>query len=153
MKLGTTKVRDTMTKMHLHQGDGTQDRLQPRARSLGTGDVTPLTLAVVLRDARQQRQVLPAQPDPVDHHADKKPLKLGASPCKQVIDPDVAKGATELLKGVIKGGTGRGARRSARDRPPARPAPPTTTSSPGSSATPPSAPRPCGSERPTPSRG
>ena len=41
------------------------------------------------------------------------------------LDPDVAHGVTELLKGVLELGTGAGTRRHRRARRPARPAPPT----------------------------
>jgi membrane peptidoglycan carboxypeptidase len=105
MKLGTTKVRDTMTKMHLTQGDGSKIGCNP-ASVLGTGVVTPLTLASSYATLANNGKYCPPNPILSITTPDRKPLKLGASPCKQVIDSDVAKGATELLQGVIKGGTG-----------------------------------------------
>lgn len=104
-KLGARNVLSTMTKMHLHTGAG--QNLPCYASSvLGTGDVTPITLASSYAILANNGKYCPPNPILSITTADKKPLKLGASPCKQVIDPDVAKGATELLQGVIKDGTG-----------------------------------------------
>jgi membrane peptidoglycan carboxypeptidase len=105
MKLGTTKVRDTMTKMHLLQGDGSKIGCNPSA-VLGTGVVTPLTLASSYATLANNGKYCPPNPILSITTADKKPLKIGANACSQVVDSDVAKGATELLKGVIKSGTG-----------------------------------------------
>jgi membrane peptidoglycan carboxypeptidase len=113
MKLGTTKVRDTMTKMHLTQGDGSKIGCNPSS-VLGTGVVTPLTLASSYATLANNGKYCAPNPILSITTADKKPLKIGATPCKQVIDPDVAKGATELLTGVIKDGTGRAAKLGAR---------------------------------------
>jgi membrane peptidoglycan carboxypeptidase len=104
-KLGTRNVLNTMTKMHLHTGSG--PALPCYASSiLGTGDVTPMTLASSYAILANQGKYCAPNPILSITTADKKPLKLGATPCQQVVDPDVAKGATELLQGVIKGGTG-----------------------------------------------
>lgn len=112
-KLGTKKVLDTMTKMQLHTGSG--PNLPCYASTvLGTGDVTPMTLASSYAILANNGKYCPPNPILSITTADKKPLKLGASPCKQVIDPDVAKGATQLLEGVIKDGTGARARLGSR---------------------------------------
>lgn len=104
-KLGARNVLNTMTKMHLHTGSG--PNLPCYASSvLGTGDVTPITLASSYAVLANNGKYCPPNPILSITTADKKPLKLGATPCKQVVDPDVAKGATELLRGVIEDGTG-----------------------------------------------
>jgi membrane peptidoglycan carboxypeptidase len=81
---------------------------------LGTGVVTPLTLASSYATLANNGKYCPPNPILSITTADKKPLKIGSNPCKQVIDSDVAKGATELLSGVIKDGTGRAAKLGAR---------------------------------------
>ena len=104
-KLGTRNVLNTMTKMHLHTGDG--GNLPCYASSvLGTGDVTPMTLASSYAILANNGKYCAPNPILSITTPDKKPVKIGTTPCQQVIDPDVAKGATELLKGVIKSGTG-----------------------------------------------
>ena len=105
-KLGTKNVLNTMTKMHLHAGSAAPTSRCYASSVLGTGDVTPMTLASSYAILANNGKYCAPNPILSITTADKKPLKLGATPCKQVIDPDVAKGATELLQGVIKGGTG-----------------------------------------------
>jgi membrane peptidoglycan carboxypeptidase len=73
---------------------------------LGTGVVTPLTLASSYATLANNGKYCAPNPILSITTADKKPLKIGANPCSQAIDSDVAKGATELLQGVIKSGTG-----------------------------------------------
>ncbi|MFC8503336.1 transglycosylase domain-containing protein [Pedococcus sp. NPDC057267] len=103
--LGTRNVLDTMTKMHLHTGSG--GNLPCYASSvLGTGDVTPMTLASSYAILANSGKYCPPNPILSITTPDKKPVKIGSTPCQQVIDPDVANGATELLKEVIKNGTG-----------------------------------------------
>ena len=113
LKLGTPKVRDTMTKMHLLQGNGSKIGCNPSS-VLGTGDVTPMTLASSYAILANNGKYCPPNPVLAIYNADKKPVKIGATPCQQVIDADVAKGATELLKGVIKNGTGTAAKLGSR---------------------------------------
>jgi membrane peptidoglycan carboxypeptidase len=81
---------------------------------LGTGVVTPLTLASSYATLANNGKYCPPNPILSITTADKKPLKIGAPTCKQVVDPDVAKGATQLLEGVIKEGTGVRAKLGAR---------------------------------------
>jgi membrane peptidoglycan carboxypeptidase len=105
LKLGTPKVRDTMTAMHLLQGDGSKIGCNPSS-VLGTGDVTPMTLASSYAILANNGKYCPPNPILAITTPDRKAVKLGRTTCSQVIDPDIAKGATELLKGVIKDGTG-----------------------------------------------
>lgn len=109
LKLGVPNVRKTMTTMGLHQGSGAQIECYPSPVTLGSSDATPLTLAASYATLAADGKYCPPNPILSITTADKKPLKIGANPCKQVIDKDIARGTTELLKGVIKDGTGKGA--------------------------------------------
>ncbi len=103
-KLGAKNVLSTMTKMHLTDGNGKQ--LPCYASSvLGTADVTPIDLASSYAILANDGKYCPPNPILSITNADKKPVKLGATQCEQVIDKDVARGTTELLKGVLKDGT------------------------------------------------
>lgn len=117
LKLGTPNVRKTMTTMGLHSGDGQQIPCGPAAVTLGAGTVTPLTLASSYATLAANGKYCP--PDPIlsiTTTTTHKPIKLTPPPCRQVIDPDIAKGATELLTNPVKpGGTGAAAALS--DRP------------------------------------
>ena len=104
-KLGTKNVLNTMKKMHLHTGSG-PDLPCYASSVLGTGVVTPLTLASSYATLANNGKYCPPNPILAITTADGKPLKIGAQTCKQVVDPDVAKGTTQLLEGVIKEGTG-----------------------------------------------
>ncbi len=109
LKLGTPNVRKTMTTMGLHQGNGDQIECYPSPVTLGSSDATPLTLAASYATLAADGKYCPPNPILSITTADKKPLKIGANPCKQVIDKDIARGTTELLTGVIKNGTGKAA--------------------------------------------
>ena len=103
LKLGTDKVRKTMSKMGLHQGTGKRDRVLPGGRHPRRRRRHAADAGRLLRDPRGRGQVLPAQSDPVDHHgrqeADQAADRQRASRSSST---DVANGATELLKGVIE---------------------------------------------------
>ncbi len=111
LQLGTPNVLKTMTKMGLHEGRIGAPAIQcgPSAVTLGSDDATPLTLATSYATLAADGKYCPPSPILSITTNDKKPLKLKGSACKQVIDKDIARGATELLKGVIKNGTGTGA--------------------------------------------
>jgi membrane peptidoglycan carboxypeptidase len=109
LKLGTDKVHRTMTKMGLHQGTGKEIECFPAAVTLGANDTTPLTLASSYATLAAEGRYCAPSPILSITTNDKKPVKLPANNCKQVISKDVANGATQLLKGVIEEGTGRGA--------------------------------------------
>jgi membrane peptidoglycan carboxypeptidase len=107
-KLGTPNVLNTMKKLHLHQGSGSPPPCLPAAIALGATDTTPLTLASSYATIAANGRYCP--PDPILSITtnDKKPLKLRANSCQQVIDSDIAKGTTELLTHVITEGTAKG---------------------------------------------
>jgi membrane peptidoglycan carboxypeptidase len=74
--------------------------------TLGAGTTTPLTLATSYATLAADGKYCPPNPILSITTSDKKPLTLRPPACKQVIDPDIAKGATRLLTNVIKSGTG-----------------------------------------------
>jgi membrane peptidoglycan carboxypeptidase len=110
LKLGTDKVHKTMGKMGLHQGTGKEIECYPAVVTLGANDTTPLTLAASYATLAAEGKYCTPSPILSITTNDKKPIKLPTDNCKQVISKDVANGATELLKGVIENGTGRGAK-------------------------------------------
>ncbi|WP_406829341.1 transglycosylase domain-containing protein [Pedococcus sp. KACC 23699] len=109
LKLGTPNVRNTMTAMGLHNGYGNPILCSPAAVTLGAGTATPLTLASSYATLAANGKYCKPNPILAITTNDGKAIRLSPTPCRQVIDPDVAKGATELLTGVIKNGTGTGA--------------------------------------------
>ena len=109
LSLGTKNVQKTMTTMGLHRGNGQPIECYPSPVTLGSDDATPLTLAASYATLAANGKYCPPNPILSITTNDKKPVKIGSTGCKQVIDPNVAKGTTELLTNVIKEGTGRAA--------------------------------------------
>ena len=109
LKLGTDRVQKTMTSMGLHQGNGKPISCLAAPVILGANDTTPLTIASSYATLAANGKYCAPNPILSITTNDKKPIKLAPKNCKQVIEPDIARGATELLKGVITNGTGRGA--------------------------------------------
>jgi membrane peptidoglycan carboxypeptidase len=105
LKLGTKNVQKTMTQMGLHSGSGEPIGCGPASVTLGAGTTTPLTIASSYATLAADGKYCPPNPILSITTNDKKPVKIGKTVCKQVIDKDIAEGATELLKGVIKNGT------------------------------------------------
>jgi membrane peptidoglycan carboxypeptidase len=99
-----------MTTMGLHQGTGAEIECYPAVVTLGANDTTPLTLATSYATLAAEGRYCAPNPILSITTNDKKAIKLPATNCKQVITKEVANGATELLKGVIEKGTGRGAK-------------------------------------------
>jgi membrane peptidoglycan carboxypeptidase len=114
LKLGVPNVQKTMTIMGLHTGGGDKIPCGPASVTLGAGTTTPLTLASSYATLAANGKYCPPNPILSITTNDKKPLKLRPTACKQVIDPDIAKGATSLLTNVIKSGTGTGAQLGSR---------------------------------------
>jgi membrane peptidoglycan carboxypeptidase len=106
LHLGTPTVRATMTTMGLHSGDGSPIACTPASVTLGASTTTPLTLATSYATLAAAGKYCPPNPILSITTSNKKPLKLRPTACKQVIDPDIAKGATSLLTNVITSGTG-----------------------------------------------
>lgn len=109
LKLGTDRVQKTMTTMGMHQGNGKEIECYPAVVTLGANDTTPLTIASSYATLAADGKYCAPNPILSITTNGKKPLKITNENCKQVISPDVARGATALLKNVITAGTGRGA--------------------------------------------
>ncbi|NMM22666.1 MAG: PASTA domain-containing protein [Phycicoccus sp.] len=107
-KLGPCKVRDLMTKMGLHQGNGNQITPGPSATTLGSDSVSPLTLASAYATVASGGTYCPPTPVVSIKTSDNKALALPKNQCKKVLDTDVANGVTKILKAVITNGTGYG---------------------------------------------
>ena len=107
-KLGPCKVRDLMTLMGLHKGNGTLITAGPSATTLGSDSVSPLTLASAYATVASGGTYCPPIPVVSITTGDHKALKLPKNQCKKVLDTDVANGVTQILKAVITSGTGYG---------------------------------------------
>ncbi len=109
ISLGGCEVRKTMTKMGLLQGNGEQITTNPSDLVLGSGSVPPLTMANSIATLAADGKYCPVSPI-VSIEGRGKTYKLPANKCKQVISAEVARGTTELLRGVLTNGTGTRAR-------------------------------------------
>jgi len=111
--LGACKVRDMMTNMGLHQGStgrpisttSTGGSEGPSAITLGSDSVSPLTLASAYATAASGGTYCVPTPVLTITTSDHKLLPLPKNPCRKAIDPDVAKGVTQILKTVLTKGT------------------------------------------------
>lgn len=110
IKLGGCQVYETMTKMGMARGNG--DPITPTIApiTLGSDDVTPLTLANAYATLAANGKYCTPIPVTSITTPDRKNIAFKASNCKQVIRPEVAAGATKLLRGVLTGGTATSAR-------------------------------------------
>ncbi len=107
-KLGACSVRDLMTQMGLHQGDGKPIQGWPSPVTLGSDSVSPLTLASAYATVASGGTYCVPSPVLGITTSDHKALKLPRNQCKKVLEPDVANGVTQILKTVITKGTGFG---------------------------------------------
>lgn len=105
---GGCKVAEMWKRLGAVDGDGKEVYPAPSNLVLGSGSMPPLTLANVYATIAANGKM--CAPNPIESitTADGKKLKLPATKCKQVLDPGIAAGADELLKGVITNGTGTG---------------------------------------------
>lgn len=105
LSLGPCVVRDTMTKMGLHMGNGQPIDGVPAAVALGAGTTTPMTIASSF--ATLAARGVYCEPFPVAAilTAEKKPLEVTKSSCNQVIPAEVADGVNQLLEGPLREGT------------------------------------------------
>jgi membrane peptidoglycan carboxypeptidase len=114
-KLGGCKVRDMMTNLGLHQGNG-----RPIADSgmkkpdkypsisditLGSGSVSPLTLASAYNSIASGGTYCVPSPVLSITTSDKKSLPLNKTRCRRAVSPNVANGVTQILKTVLTKGT------------------------------------------------
>lgn len=107
-KLGACSVRDLMTQMGLHQGDGNPIEGYPAPVTLGANPTSPLTLAAAYATVASGGTYCPPSPVLGITTSDHKALKLPKGQCKKVLEPDVANGVTKILKTVLTKGTGSG---------------------------------------------
>lgn len=112
-KVGVCKEKATMAKMGLVRADG-----QPygtgggpgqglAATILGADNASPLTLAASYATLAANGTY--CAPKPVDSVVafDGTTLPVGENNCRQVVDPKIAYGATDILRSVMTSGTGK----------------------------------------------
>ncbi len=106
--VGPCDVRDTMTKMGLHSGDG--DPIAPYISNitLGSGTTNPLSLANAYATIAASGKYCEPYPITSITTPDRKEVKVPGPKCEQVITSDVADGVTSLLKGTLDSGTAKG---------------------------------------------
>ncbi|NMM25331.1 MAG: PASTA domain-containing protein, partial [Phycicoccus sp.] len=107
-QLGGCAVRDLMTTMGIHKGDGTKINPWPSAITLGSDSTSPLTLASAYATVASGGTYCVPSPVLTITTNDHKAIKLPKSQCKKVLEPDVANGVTKILKTVLTKGTGSG---------------------------------------------
>jgi membrane peptidoglycan carboxypeptidase len=107
-RLGACKVRDMMTNLGLHQGNGEPIQKLPSPITLGSDSVSPLTLASSY--AAIAADGIFCEPIPVVTIAtsDKKPLNLPKTRCRRALKTGQARTVTGILKTVLTKGTARG---------------------------------------------
>lgn len=108
INVGPCNVAQTMTKMGLHQANGTPNTATISNVTLGSGTTTPLTLASSYATLAASGKYCEPYPVTSITTADRKTVKVPGPQCKQVISADVADGASYLLKGTLRGGTAKG---------------------------------------------
>ena len=106
IKVGGCQVWETMKKMGMARGNGDPITKSIAPVSLGVDDVTPLTLANAYATLAANGKYCSPIPVTSITTPDRKEIKFKTTNCKQVIREDVAAGATQLLRGVLRpGGT------------------------------------------------
>ena len=108
IKVGPCNVRDTMTRMGMHKPDG--DPIDPYISdiTLGSGNTNTMTLASSYATLAAAGKYCEPFPIVSITNQNRKAIKIPTSACKQVIDPGVAAGVTQLLEGVLRFGTATG---------------------------------------------
>jgi len=107
-KIGGCSVRDLMTQMGLHQGNGDPIQKFPSSITLGSDSVSPLTLASAYATVASGGTYCAPSPVLTITTSDKKSLALPNTQCRKVLEPDVANGVTQILKTVLTNGTASG---------------------------------------------
>ena len=106
--LGACSVRDLMTTMGLHQGNGKPINGYPSPVTLGSDSTSPLTLASAYATVASGGTYCVPSPVLTITTSDHKTLAVPKSQCSKVLEPDVANGVTKILKTVLTIGTARG---------------------------------------------
>ena len=107
LRVGGCAVRDTMSKMGLHMGNGKP--VDPFISSiLGTSPASPMTLAASYATFAARGTY--CEPTPIISITtwDKKEIPVPAPSCKRVISEEVADGMNQLLQGPLRDGTAAG---------------------------------------------
>ena len=107
-QLGACSVRDLMTAMGLHQGNGKPIEGYPAPVTLGANPTSPLTLASAYATVASGGTYCVPSPVLSITTSDKKTIALPKNQCTKVLEPDVANGVTKILKTVLTKGTGAG---------------------------------------------
>ncbi len=108
IQLGGCAVRDTMTIMGLHAGNGQPIDKNISSIALGAGTTTTMSIASAYATLAAKGKYCDPFPVTSITTAVNKPLKFATSSCKQVVPADVAAGVTQLLKGPLISGTAAG---------------------------------------------
>ena len=108
INVGPCDVRDTMTKMGLHKGNG--EPIDPYISdiTLGSGTTNPMSIASAYATLAASGKYCEPFPITSITTPDKKAIKVPGPSCKQVLSEDVADGASHLLKGTLDFGTAAG---------------------------------------------
>ena len=107
-KVGVCDTQEMMTRMGLHRSSGEEMNPYLSEVTLGSGETSPMTMA--LSFATLAANGTYCEPYPVTGVTDTAGESIMAPEpaCEQVVDPEIAAGANELLMGVMEpGGTGR----------------------------------------------
>jgi len=105
-QLGACTVRDTETRLGLHQSNGQPVKPYPAAITLGTDSVSPMTVASAYGSLGNNG--IHCTPVPVQaittSGGEALPVpKPGTTNCQQVVDPDVAHGVAAIMSAVVSG--------------------------------------------------
>ncbi|MEO7069071.1 MAG: transglycosylase domain-containing protein [Nostocoides sp.] len=116
-KLGICAVQKMDTAFGLHQGNGQPIQNTPSVVTLGADPISPITMAAAYAGLAADGKF--CTPIPVVSVTDttNKKLTIETSKCSQAVTPDVARGVSELLQGVITSGTGTAAQPYLNGRP------------------------------------
>ena len=107
-KVGVCDTQEMMTRMGLHRSSGEEMNPYLSEVTLGSGETSPMTMA--LSFATLAANGTYCEPYPVTGVTDTagETIMAPEPACEQVVDPEIAAGANELLMGVMEpGGTGR----------------------------------------------
>ncbi|KGN38058.1 penicillin-binding protein [Knoellia subterranea KCTC 19937] len=104
--LGGCKVRDTMTRMGLHTGDGSPINQQISSITLGAGTTTPMTIAASYATLAARGKYCEPTPIASVTSSDGKEIKIPPTTCKQVVRADIADGVNQLLRGPLEDSRG-----------------------------------------------
>ncbi|MBR7743414.1 penicillin-binding protein [Phycicoccus sp. BSK3Z-2] len=107
--VGPCKVLDLMTKMGVHQANGDEIGGGVSNATLGSGTTTPLSLATAYATIAAEGKRCDPSPIVSITTPDKEEIEVPKIECEQVISPDTANAAAELMEGTLRdGGTADG---------------------------------------------